>query len=233
MADAKPTGIVGTHAEAETEGTALRNAEHKRGANLRNIGILAVLTVAGIYAGYQFFPSDGNTTGGTTLSLGGRLLIGVILFLMAKSIAKLLHVLGIFGKDKDKEESAVSIIKAAGVLTVLLSLVFSGFGTWASRNIDRIEACAGNGDCESRIEDIPTIRDGGSIKIPRGATRSFYILGTVTVTNFQNCHYLEYDEDTFAVTPRAGGRFNDFKARSGKKELAVVTSTYDHSDPRC
>lgn len=231
MADAKPTGIVGTHAEAETEGTELRKAEHKRSLNLRKLGLIAILTVAGIYAGYQIFPAQADVSGGFTLSLGGRIVIGILIYLMAKSIAKLLHILGLL--EKDKEESTITLVKAAGVLTILLSLVFSGFGTWASRSIDRIEACAGDGDCEMRVEDIKTIRDGGSIRIPRGATKSFYILGTVTVTNFEHCHYLAYDTNMFDVVPRAGGRHNDFTAYSGKKELAVVTSTYDHDDPDC
>jgi hypothetical protein len=223
MADAKPTGIVGTHAEAETEGTALRNAEHKRGSNLRNIAILAVLTVAGIYAGYQIFPSGSGTSGGATLSLGGRLLIGVILYLMAKSIAKLLHVLGILGKDKDKEESTVSIIKAAGVLTVLLSLVFSGTGLWVSKNIDRIDVCLATGDCEPRIEDIPVIHDGGSVVFQTRETKNFYVEGEVLLVN-NNAHYCLNigPPGVFERRVEAGGRHVYITSVSGDKELASV-----------
>lgn len=100
---------------------------------------------------------------------------------------------------------------------------------WTNKTV----LCTVNGDCQTRLSDIPTISDGGSILVLAGTTKSFYLQGTVAVMNYSSCYFLRYDDDMFSTVSEAGGRLNKMSSRSGKTELAVVTSVFDVEDEKC
>lgn len=134
MDEVKPTGIAGSHAKAETAGTAARTEAHKKATNLRKIAIVTILVIAGIYFGYQWFPGEGSNA----LSFSGRLFIGFLIIVLAVPIAKLLEVVG-FTKEV---KGIPMLVAAAGGLVIAISIATSGIGYRIGTTIEHIDNCA-------------------------------------------------------------------------------------------
>lgn len=212
----KATGIVGTHAKAETEGTSLRSKMHGKSSGLRNILIGAVIVAVLIWGGYQIFPT--NSASGSTIPLAGRLLIGVMIFLLAGAIAKLLSLLGA-GDSKELK----SIIRAIAGVILVLFVAFSGVGSWISRSLDWGVNCLDKGDCGPRADDIPTI-NGGTVFIPQSGEKTFYAIGKVRLNNFIGYCLDVSPKGRFWVTWNEAISIIYIKAKSGKKTKVTVTS---------
>lgn len=175
------------------------------------VAVYFILSAGGVDA------PDGVTAVGTS-SLPLFILLGVVLIIVSSFV------------PKEPRKWLPGALKGIAVLIIIIAFALSGFGERIAREIHRGEDCAANNDCGPRADDIPTI-NGGTVNIGAGETKTFYVVGTVTVTNNNICYYLDIaPRNAFAVQSYAGGRRNNITPLSGTTELAVVSS---RRDPNC
>lgn len=213
-----PTGIVGAHARAETEGTAVREKMHKGSAGLRNILLFIVVLAAVVIGGYQIFPKLASGEGILSLSLAGRLFVAAIVIFLASPIGKLAEMFGV-----PKSENVAPIVRAAGITALLFFLAFSASGQRIGREIDHIDNCIGHSDCSQRSDDIP-YTNGGTVRLGPGDSTTFYAQGKVRITNYKD-YCLDFEPDELFYITWTSDVLNVYiEPRSGKKELVTVTS---------
>jgi len=185
------------------------------GATISTV-VLAVAVFFIITGGRNTPASDAVIIGTSSLSL--FLLIALVLFVVS------------FVVTNAPQKWLPNALKGLAALVVIIALAFSGVGDWAARLVNQTEACLGNQDCGPRAGDYPII-NGGTVNFARGETKTFYVEGTVALTNFNSCYYLGIGPSgTFRINSEADHRVNYITARSGVRELAVVTS---RRDPNC
>ncbi len=88
---------------------------------------------------------------------------------------------------------------------------------WATGSATEITAADG----------LPILK-GGNRTMAKGVTNSFYVEGAVTLINPTSCHYLAIGpKGLFAISSSPDGTHNTITPKSGKREMAVVTSVAD------
>lgn len=139
-------------------------------------------------------------------------------------VAILLFILSLFLPDEPKAVKYMKrLLFLAAILVALFTFFSSGFGAGAARTIERTEACIGYQDCGPRADDIPII-DGGTLRIPKDGHMSFFAVGKVALVNYANYCLNISPSGVFEITWSKDVRRVYIKPKSGKRELATVTS---------
>lgn len=212
MAEAQATGIAGTHAKAEVEGTSVRKASHKKNASLASVTVGIILAIALIAGAYAVFTGDRTSTG--TFPYITALTIGIILVIAS-----------FFAPKKFKQW-----VLGAGVLLFLLGWVFSPYGIWAKNQIERGGACLAYQDCDVRTGAIPVINNG-TLRLGPGQTIEAIFVGQVTVTVPAH-HCLQYiPASKFYYDETAGATRSFLTPKSGEPTEVRVHAVPEHRCP--
>lgn len=134
-------------------------------------------------------------------------------------LGALLILCGLLGPKEAK-----GFLFILGILTIVLSLAFSGPGQRVASVIDWADNCAATSDCGPRLEDLPVYGHGALVEIRSGQPYTFYSDGgTVQLRNNNPGHCLNIGpEGDFHIQSSAGGRLVSITPYSGQKKLAVV-----------
>lgn len=214
------SGIVGSHARAEVEGTTLRTISHIQFKDHLRIVVTAIIVVSAVNYGNSIINSDGT---GNTLSLGE---VGIW-------AAIVVFFYGAYLTFKSGAAALPKMFFTFGViLLLLLGAISYVFGPNAVdgllQDARNLSSKTSTDEGASNINGAPQmLGDGNMIHTPKGGISRTWIEDSATVfaDNYEDYCLNVSPSKTFLVLPTSPDlKLFTIQALSGKRTLVTITS---------